>query len=281
MIVDVYIEGNRLDLFDDEQITVRSSVQDVNDISKLFADFSQSFNVPASKNNNGIFSHYYNANIDGGYDARTRKQSTIDVGTLDFKRGKMRLDKVDIKDGEPSNYRITFFGDVIKVKDLIGDDKLHELDWLDGFDHGFNASNVLTGITTGLDFTVDSVLYEEAVIYPLISYQRQYFYNFDASETTSTETLVNIAYGATRSDGVSYTEMKPSIKLSLIVKAIQEKYGLIFTGAFFDSSEFTNIYMNLNKETESLSAGVLTYETASGTTIGNKRYLKIGWITEQ
>ena len=249
MIVDVYIEGQRLDLHDEEQITVRSSVQDVNDISKLFADFSQSFNVPASKNNNGIFSHYYNSDIDGGYDARTRKQSTIDVGTLDFKRGKMRPDKVEIKDNEPSNYRITFFGDVIKVKDLIGDDKLFDLDWLSNFDHGFNAANVLTGLTTGLDFTVASVLYEEAIIYPLISYERQYFYNFDSSETTSTDTLVNIAYGATRSDGVSYTEMKPAIKLSLIVQAIEEKYGFVFTGGFFDSVEFADVYMNLNKKT--------------------------------
>lgn len=264
MKVQIYIEGEQLQLYEDEQITVRSSVQDVSDISKLFADFSQSFNVPASDTNNGIFSHWYNADIDNGYDARTRVEATIDVGTLDFKRGKMRLDKVNLKNGRPDSYRITFFGDAIKVKDLIGDDKLHELSWLDGFDHTYSAANVLIGLTTGLDFTVDSILREEAVIYPLISYQRQYLYNFDSSDTTSTETLVNISYNAVRTDGVLFSELKPAIKLSLIVEAIEQKYGFTFTGSFLTSSEYLNIYMNLNKDTESLANGLKVYENYTG-----------------
>lgn len=268
MKTQIYIEGNRLDLFDDEQITIRSNVQDVNDISKLYADFSQSFTVPASDNNNGIFSHYYNADIDGGYDARTRKQSTIDIDTLDFKRGKMRLDEVVIKNGQPAHYKITFFGDVIKVKDLLGDDELTALSWLSNFDHSFNATNVKTGLTTGLDFTVSSTTYEEAVIYPLIAYQRQYMYNSDSSDTTATTELVNIAYDAGRTDGVNYTELKPAIKLSLIVEAIEQKYDLNFTGDFFDSAEFEGIYMNLNKTTESLAAGLKVYEDYSSTYSG-------------
>lgn len=277
MITQIYIEGQKLDLHEDEQITIRSSVQDVNDISKLFADFSQSFNVPASDTNNKILSHWYNSDIDGGYDARTRKQATVDVNTLDFKRGKMRLDKAEIENGKPVNYRLTFFGDVIKVKDLIGDDKLFELDWLANFNHTYSEAVVLTGLTTGLDFTVDSVLYEEAVIYPLISYKRQYLYNSDASDTTSTDTLVNIAYDAGRVDGVDSTNLKPAIRLSLIIQAITEKYGIVFTGNFFNSSEFSNIYMNLNKTTESIANGNLLVEdiqgTAAATNVIRFRYL--------
>ena len=37
--VQVYIEGQRLDLFDDETINVTSSQQNVQDISKVFSDF--------------------------------------------------------------------------------------------------------------------------------------------------------------------------------------------------------------------------------------------------
>jgi hypothetical protein len=262
---EIFIEGEKLDLFDDEQITVRSSVQDVNDISKLFADFSQSFTVPASRTNNNIFSSWYNPDVDGGFDARLRTQATIDIDTLDFKRGKMRLDKVELKGGVPVNYRITFFGDVIKVKDLIGDDRLYELTWLDGFDHSFNAAQVETGLTTGLDFTVGGTLYEEAVIYPLISYKRQWMYSSQNSDSTSTDQLVNIAHRNNRSDGVNYQNLKPAIKLFLIVEAIEQKYGFSFTGDFLNSAEFTNIYMNLNKTTESLANGLKVYEDTSGT----------------
>ena len=265
MNVDIYIEGEKIELFKDETISITQGVQNVKDISKLFADFSQSFTVPASDVNNGIFKHYYNADIDGGFDARTRKDAAIYINTLDFKRGKIQLNSVQIKNGEPSNYRITFYGDVIKIKDLLGDDKLFDLTWLSNFDHDYSGSQVETGLTTGLDFTVDSVDYDTAIIYPLISYKRQYLYNSDPTDTTSTDLLVNIAYDAGRTDGVDFTELKPAIKLSVIMQAIKEKYGLNFTGAFFDSQQFNDLYMNLNNSTESLANGRVEVATVSGT----------------
>lgn len=261
MGVKIFIEGQRLDLFKDETIVLRQSVQDVKDISKIFADYSQSFTVPASATNNEIFEHYYNADITGGYDARTRKEGSINVDDLDFKRGKIRLDEVKIENGVASQYKITFFGDVIKIKDLIGDDKLNVLTWLDNFNHSYDGDQVLTGLITGLDFTVDSVDYDAAVIYPLISYQKQWYYN-DAADTTNTDTLVNIANNG--SVGIDSTNLKPAIQLWLVVKAIEEKYGLIFSSPFFDSELFKQIYMNLNAETESLVTGSNVFEEESG-----------------
>ena len=62
--VQLYIEGNRIELFNDEQIQVTSSIQNVQDISKTFTDFSQGFTVPASDVNNVFFEHWYNSDID-------------------------------------------------------------------------------------------------------------------------------------------------------------------------------------------------------------------------
>ena len=57
MTVEVYIQGQKLDLFDDESINVTQSVQDVNDISKVFGDYSQTFSVPASARNDHLLAH--------------------------------------------------------------------------------------------------------------------------------------------------------------------------------------------------------------------------------
>ena len=65
--VQLYIKGKRVDLFSDENISVTSSIQNSSDISKIFTDFSQSFTIPASSNNNKIFKHYYNTDIASGY----------------------------------------------------------------------------------------------------------------------------------------------------------------------------------------------------------------------
>jgi hypothetical protein len=37
--VDIYVNGFRLDVFNDEQISINLSVQNVQDISKIFTDF--------------------------------------------------------------------------------------------------------------------------------------------------------------------------------------------------------------------------------------------------
>jgi len=262
--VAVYIEGQRLDLYKDESINITQGVQDVRDISKLFADFSQSFNVPASDRNNKIFKHYYNADIDGGFDARTRKFATIDVNTLDFKRGKIQLEEVQIKDNAPASYKITFYGDAIKIKDLIGDDKLFNLDYLSGFDHDYDSANVLLGLTDGLDFTVGGKFYDKGIVYPLISYTRQYKYDSDPLDTTSTENLVNIAYDAGRADGVTWSDLKPAIKLEAVIDAIADKYGLTFTGGFFESLDYKDAYMNLNNSINILDQGILIFDDSSG-----------------
>jgi hypothetical protein len=61
--VDIYVNGFRLDLFNDEQISINLSVQNVQDISKIFTDFTQSFTVPATAVNKQIFAFYSNSSI--------------------------------------------------------------------------------------------------------------------------------------------------------------------------------------------------------------------------
>ena len=264
MITEVYIQGKRLDLFDDESINVTQSVQDVNDISKVFGDYSQTFTVPATANNNEIFKFYYNADVDNGFDARLRTDGSISVNTLDFKYGKIRLDGAEIKNNQPTSYKITFFGAIVNVKDLIGEDELKDLDWLSNFDHDYSGDQVKLGLTQGLDFTVGGVTYDAAIVYPLISYKRQYLYDSDPSDHVSTDTLVNISFHNGHQDGVDSRNLKPSIKLFLIIKAIEEQYGFTFNSAFFDLLYYKSIYMNLNNSIDSLASGLNVYENLSG-----------------
>ena len=58
--VDIYIEvteGNysKIELYNDEDIQINSSIQNIQDLAKVYTDFTQSFTVPASSHNNNIF----------------------------------------------------------------------------------------------------------------------------------------------------------------------------------------------------------------------------------
>jgi len=266
MDVLIYINGQRIDLYENDNISINLSKQNVNDVSKVFADFSQSFSVPASDNNNSVFKHYYDATVDDGFDARVRKDGIILINGSDFRVGKIQLNGVKIKDNKPKAYQIQFFGSTINIKEDIGDDKLIDLDWLSNFNHDYTDANIRTGLTSGLDFTVDSETYTEAIIYPLISYNRQYLYNSDITDTTSQDKLVNIAYDATRTDGVRYDNLKPAIKLYLIIEAINQKYtNFNFLDGFLSTPEFQEIYFNLNNSTDAISSGFIEVENESGT----------------
>ena len=112
MKVDVYIGPDKLDLYDDERITMRLSVTDIEDIGKINGDFSKDFTIPASKDNNAVFKHYYDIDIDEGFDSRTKETRRIDLNGLPWRYAKIRLEKVGVKSGMPDSYTISFFSNL-------------------------------------------------------------------------------------------------------------------------------------------------------------------------
>ena len=114
--LELYIEGQRVDLFKDESITVTDTLKNVRDIKKIFTAFSQQFSLPASRLNNKIFKHYYNFDIDNGFDARIKKDALIKLNGVDYKKGKIKLNNVSLKFNKAHTYKIVFFGNTVDLK---------------------------------------------------------------------------------------------------------------------------------------------------------------------
>jgi len=77
--IQLYIGTDRVEMFEDESVSITQSIKNAKDISKVFTTFSREFTVPASKTNNKIFKHYYNYDVVGGFDARSRVDATIEL----------------------------------------------------------------------------------------------------------------------------------------------------------------------------------------------------------
>tara|TARA_R110000803_G_scaffold6296_4_gene20436 strand:+ start:5408 stop:8191 length:2784 start_codon:yes stop_codon:yes gene_type:complete len=134
--IELYIQNTdgdyvSIDIFDDEKIQIEDSIQDVKDISKIFNTFSRDFKVPASFENNKLFKHYYNLNIDNGFDGRLKTKSLIKVGGVDYKEGYLRLLDVGLRNNKPSYYKVTFQGLVTSLKDILQNDEISDLDFTD------------------------------------------------------------------------------------------------------------------------------------------------------
>ncbi len=242
-----------VDLFKDETITVTSKIQDIRDVSKIFTDFSQSFTLPASKKNNKIFKHFYNYNISvGAFDARKKVDAIIDINYIPFRQGKIFLNGVKMKDNIPFSYNITFFGNTVTLKDSLGDDELNKLNFSQ-FDHSYGTDEVRDGLTTGVNFSGNTT----SIIYPLISHTKRLY--FDSRNSGGHSLDGNLHFQSTGGGSnnsnlaLEYTDLKPAIKVSEIIDAIEDspKYNLSFvTGDdddFFDSDAFSNLYLWLSR----------------------------------
>ena len=220
--VQVYIEGLKIELFEDEQINVTSSVQNINDISKVFTDFSQSFTVPASTVNNEIFEHFYQTDVDSTIDHNIRRNALIEIDLTTFRRGKIQIEKANIKNGHAENYQLTFYGEIRTLKDLFGEDKLNQLD-LSSLEFAYTGTNIYNRI---IDLATD---YD--IRYPLIASNRVWEYR------QGTENVTQNAHA------IQYNELFPAVKISKLFEAIENDYGVTFTGTFLTDPRFTKCFL--------------------------------------
>jgi hypothetical protein len=262
-------------------------VQNIQDISKVFTDFTQSFTVPATAWNNAIFSHYYRTDVDsstitkntflngnslflsyqfrvlkdggrveagaccadaldelGGsyssvttatsFDGRLRQDAKIEINSIPFRSGVVELEGVQLKGTEPYAYTITFYGDLVSLTDLFGDDYLYDLDF-SAYDIDYTDNNVFTGLTTN-SF--------EPLLFPLMSPVKNWFYNSSSSSHDDN----NIAFHTiSENHGIHYYELKPALKVTAVLDAIEAKYGIAFTGSFLSAVPFTDLALWLHR----------------------------------
>jgi hypothetical protein len=259
--VSLYIDGTKVDLFQDENISLTQSIQNVRDISKVFANFTQTFTIPASKVNNKVFKHYYNFSINNGFDARKKVDASIELNYLPFQKGKVQLIGVNLKNNEVFAYRIVFFGEIVDLKDILGEDDLSALGWLSNFNRTYSAANVLADLQTdGVDVTVGGTTYTDALVMPLITNTSQLFYDsvgvpadYFNPDGTINPLGANIFVDTPAVDnGLYYEELKYGIRIYLIILAIEQSYAIEFdANSFFkdtSNAQYYDLYMWLHRE---------------------------------
>ena len=244
----LYIDGQRVDLFKDESVSLTQTIQNVKDIAKVFTEFTQTFSVPASSVNNKIFKHYYNFDISGGFDARNKVAASLELNDLPFKTGLIALQGVDLKNNLAHTYKITFYGNTVNLKDILGADQLASLSYLNQYSLEYNYVNVKAKLetTSGL------------LIAPLLTHTNRLFY--DSSNTNIGANNLFYNSGSTYNDnGVLWSELKFAITLQAIIDAIQAKYttaneyqsSIVFSDDFFNNAsnvDFNYLFMWLHRK---------------------------------
>lgn len=238
-----------LDMFDDESIQITSKLSDIEKLSNVFNDYSNSFTVPATPNNSAIFKHYYDWDIDNGFNANIAVNGYIEIDTIPFKFGKIQLEDVVVKGHRPSTYKITFFGSLRQLSDIFGADTIDRLDYtrnedgtetktlntLSQFDYDYTNVNFLD--------TLNNPSFKDGnIITPLIAYA-------DRDWAYGTYNEIDISGGPEGVGAILDSELRPSIRIYNILLAIEAKYDISFSRDFFGKAVFNNLFIWMNAYT--------------------------------
>ena len=220
----------RVDLFKDESITITDSILNVRDISKVFTPFSQQFNLPASKANSKLFRHYENENVLNSFDARYRHDAIIKLNGIDYKKGKIQFKSVDLKDNAAYAYKIVFFGDTVELKEILGDTTLGGLIYDPSLNFEYTDANIVAKLQTS----------QAAASSDVIVANIHHTKNMRIDEDGIYRDYATDQY-------LQWTDVKPAIRCTSIIEAINNTYPEIDIKGFLRSTTFNPLYMWLHK----------------------------------
>lgn len=240
----IFLGGDYLDLFNDETIEMSDSVQNIQDITKVFTAYTQSFTVPATPKNNRIFKHWYNPEIINGFNAQERVAGFIDLNDSTFKIGTFLLEKAITKKGVANSYTISFTGKTLDLKSSLSDATLADLDYTQ-LSFPYNATNVISFMQSDIFGNLPTLYF------PLVSSKN--FWTFGGG--SSTDISVN--------GNLHWYELFPSISLDWILRKIVQQFNLpidVNRGDIFGSDLLVNTHLYF-KNQELSSAGLIVMTT--------------------
>ena len=249
-----------LDITNNEEfpLSMTFQISDTKEITSTSGNYSKTFKVPATKNNNKLLKNIYNANIKTETDLYQDKRCRIIVNDLFSLNGIIRVTGVGGLGKTPTYYNCVFYGDNITWANFVSTKDMTQIDWgSDGENLQVNKSSITA---TWSDTDCDSST--RPFVYPITSYGD---FNPDGFQRTiqllntyyeqhpNTATLSMVGYQGFDDNLNSYDTPTPSMdwRPAIFVKTTLEKIfaqaapegksGFKISSTFLDSDMFKRL----------------------------------------
>ena len=240
-----------LDLYEDETIPLTLSVDDFKDVATKTQSYSKAFHLPATKKNNRIFGNLFEiTKASGLYTFNPYKKTSVmlkENGFIVFEGFLKLIDIVD-KKGEIS-YNVNLYSDSVALMDSMKDLTFADLN-LSELDHDYNLTSIQASQTGALPLlnALQADSFAGAAGDTTTSVLKYPFLNW-AGSIRRNATSAQVSDGAT-SGRPSLKRLedgfRPFINVKYLVDNIFKDAGFTYSSAFFDSSYFSNLYMDFN-----------------------------------
>ena len=165
----------------DFPLAMTFQISDIKDLTSTSGDYSKTFKIPATKNNNKLLKHSYIANIDTDVNLTDNKKCRILINNLYSLKGLIKITGVGGYGETPSYYNCVFFGNNISWADDLSNKYMDAIDW------GVNSKNLAYNKTNIMatwqheDCAAAAAASDPPIVYPIVSYGD---YNSDGEPKT-------------------------------------------------------------------------------------------------
>jgi hypothetical protein len=212
----------KLDLTNSENfpLSMTYSVSDGRDLESRFGDYSKTFKIPSTKNNNKLLNSIHNPLVKNDKDMFGLKDCNIIVDGLIFLSGKIRIQGGTLSD-KPLDYSCIVYGSNYDWMSSVK--KLNMCDLFDdSFTFDYEYQDIINSWTNGN---------ASEIVYPLISYGD--FYPEGPQSQVNFRDIDNPSQ-----------DMRPSFFIYQLIQKIFNNAGYKVESSFMDNANFKNLIAN-------------------------------------
>ena len=246
-----------LDVLEQIDIKVDMSAIEVGEIGEVFGVSSQTFSLPATKNNQNFFGYLdeLSSTPATGF-IQTIPCQVLNDGIAIF-TGKLFIQDIITNSKGDSVYQVVVVNETVDFSIAIKNLQVQDLDF-SNLDHSYTYGNI-TGSWNGNLFGGD-------VVYPMVNY------GVDPDNATRTEIAAGGQPGKFDNSITPLTvkDFKPAIRAKVLIDKIMEATGFSYTSSFIEGSYFQDLYVLSTQDdkpgssfTNPISQSFQAYQTGS------------------
>ena len=243
MITEIYVsidnsEFTKIDLFKDESFVMKYSQKDLQDITKVFAPFSQNFTIPATPKNVQAFGFFGNTEVIKIL-PESKYFCKIYIDGILNETGILKIESLKYKNNKADSFTANFNTNMLSLKDRIGDTLISELSSNEVNWTPKDAFNTLKNTSTS---TIPGMRY----FCPLVSTTR--VLKYDTNDVGDDNIFYDASISPTSSNVLNFGELRPAIKLSSLIDLIISVYDLSINIPLKGKRELIDAYVWCNGE---------------------------------
>ena len=233
------------DLYEDEDIPITLSVDNFKNVAEKVQSYSKSFNLPATKRNNQIFTNLFEVTMVQdvfSFNPYIKTPCLLKQDGYILFDGYLRL--IDIQDKEAEiSYNVNLYSEVIALADILQNKTFADLDFTE-LAHDYNKTEITyswntsgTGITYLNSGTSGFRDANSTVKYPFVDWGHQILISDGILGVSGYPQLTTLEQA-----------FRPFINIKYLINRIFSQVDVPFswTSTFFDSTDFEKLYMDFN-----------------------------------